>query len=282
MAGPLHALMEYQLRREQDERDKRAVSHGGAAILAADHDRWASGRLRERITAALAIVRVGLDNAKRPVIAFSGGKDSVCTMALVHTIDPTVPLLWSDDELEYPEVVAYMRCIATCAAVPDEPAFIWLQGGSTHAGWFQPWKDRPYFRQPDPRMVWREPHQADSQDWLRDNGYDLTFLGTRMGESRKRRDHLAVSHHQGAVQPVLRGTGQHCTPVWDWNEADIWALIAGWELPYPVVYDQLAAIGVERHRQRVGPLPLARRADLAAGWPDVLAAMEARYGPRWG
>lgn len=282
MPSPLHALVEYQLRREQEEQDKLAVSHGGAAILEVDRHRWESGQLRDRIASALAIVRIGLDNAQHPVIAFSGGKDSVCTMALVHTIDPTVPLLWSDDELEYPEVVAYMRCLAICAAAPGEPEFIWLQGGSTHAGWFQPWAERPFFRQPDPRMVWREAHQADSLDWLRDNGYDLTFLGTRMGESRRRRDHLAVSHHAGAIQPVLRGTGQHCTPVWDWTEADIWSLIAGWGLPYPTVYDTLADHGVERHRQRIGPLPLARREDLAAGWPGLLASMEARYGARWG
>mgnify|MGYP001565122253 FL=1 len=281
MSSPIQAIAEYGRRLEQEARDKDAVSRGGAALLDVDRAHWKSGQLADRIASGLAIVRVALSRCREPVIAFSGGKDSICTMALVHTVDPMVPVLWSDDELEYPEVVSYMRCLAICAMPVSEPEFLWLQGGSVHGGWFRPWVDKPFFREPDRRMIWREPHQGDSQDWLRDQGYDLTFLGTRMGESRRRRDHLLVSHSQGPVQAVKRGTGQHCTPIWDWTEAEVWALIGGWNLPYPVVYDRLAELRVERHRQRVGPLPLARREDLASGWPDLITALEARYGSHW-
>ena len=285
MPSPLSALVDLSRRREAERADKLAVScasRGGRAVLDVDREAWASGRLTPRITSALAIVQTALGQSERPIIAFSGGKDSLCTMALVHAINPLVPVLWSDDELEYPEIVSYMRSVAICALGGSEPDFIWLQGGSIHGGWFRPWAQEPFFREPDYRMVWRKPHQADSQDWARDEGYDLTFLGTRMGESRKRRDHLAASHAFGPVQAVRRGTGQHCTPVWDWTEADIWALIAGWNLPYVTVYDRLVAIGVERHRQRIGPLPLADRTPLQQGWPDLFARLVARYGDhRW-
>jgi len=33
--------------------------------------------------------------------------------------------------------------------------------------------------------------------------------------------------------------------------------------------------------QQYGPLPLASRAHLAEGWPEMLADLETRYGDRW-
>ena len=61
----------------------------------------------------------------------------------------------------------------------------------------------------------------------------------------------------------------------------MWALIAGWGLAYSAAYDVMERIGIPRRRQRVGPLPLAPRSQLEAGWPDVLARLETRYQRRW-
>ncbi len=58
-------------------------------------------------------------------------------------------------------------------------------------------------------------------------------------------------------------------------------MIAGMGLPYNPVYDRLAEIGIERERQRVGPLPLTPGWILERGWPEMYRDLVARYGPRW-
>jgi 3'-phosphoadenosine 5'-phosphosulfate sulfotransferase (PAPS reductase)/FAD synthetase len=148
-------------------------------------------------------------------------------------------------------------------------------GYATHANWFFPWVDKPYFRPwlPGTRRI-----NKDVDYWQGNRGYDLTFTGLRMNENRRRRDWLVAN---GPLYQVSGGTGTRCCPLWDWTEDDVWALIARWRLPYCKAYDTLEAIGVNRHMQRIGPLPLARRQDLDAGWPDMLARLEARYGPQW-
>jgi len=233
---------------------------------------FGSKRFRdERLFLALVAIREALRRSRKPYIAFSGGKDSVAVTALVHMIAPDVPLLWSDDELEYPELVSYMAAMRAVAG----PQLTITLGWTRHAGWFDPWRDLPFWREPFERTVRVE---MDVDEYQAVNGYDLTFLGLRMGENRRRRSWLS---QVGAIYPSKTGTGRRCCPIWDWSADDVWALIAGWELPYCSAYDRYDAIHVPRHAQRIGPLPLARRAQLEEGWPELLAGLEARDGGHW-
>lgn len=233
---------------------------------------------RVKLLHTLARVTAALRHGDRPYVALSGGKDSLVVMALVERVRPGTTLLWSDDELECPETVAYMELMQRLAG--DQ--LVTARGWAQHAGWFHPWRDRPFWREPLPGTV---AAGMEADDWMARRGHDLTFLGTRARESRKRRNWLVgvrAIHGEPGVYPVARGTGQRCCPIWDWTEDEVWALIAGWRLPYNAAYDRLAEIGVSRERQRIGPLPLTPRAILAEGWPDLLARLEARYGQRWG
>lgn len=244
--------------------------------LAEEHFR--SDRFQRKLDAATASVRLALIVAAKPYVAISGGKDSLCVSALVESVArDAVAHHWTDDELEYPEVVAW----TTLAQRAGGGDFYVTLGRSEHAGWFVPWTDKPYWRDPLPGAR-RKTTYADA--WMAYRGHDLTLLGTRAGESRKRRDWLyRVRAEQGAgmVYPVKGGTGLRCCPIWDWTEDDVWALIHGWGLPYCAAYDVLADIGVSRERQRLGPLPLTPRQTLADGWPDTLDRLEQRYGRRW-
>lgn len=232
---------------------------------------FGSARFRGKLESALTIVGQALRRTHRPYIAFSGGKDSTAVAGLVHALAPHVPLMWSDDELEYPETVTYLAELRDIAG----PQLMITLGWATHGGWFLPWREEP---------TWREPFagalriECDVDDWYAECGYDLTFLGLRMEENRRRRDWLAQA---GPLYHSRRGTGQRCCPLWDWTADDVWALIVGWRLGYNAAYDRYEAAGIPRHAQRTGPLPLARRAHLEIGWPDLLAQLEARYGPRW-
>jgi len=230
-----------------------------------------SAAFRSKRDAALTLVARALRSCRRPYIAFSTGKDSVALTGLVHHLNPDVQLVWSDDELELPETVAYMDRLRAIAG----SQLICTLGWARHAGWFDPWSDQPFWRDPLPGTLCIE---QDVDDWQAGGGYDLTFTGLRMSENRRRRDWLVQA---GPLYHVRTGTGLRCCPLWDWTEDDVWALIATWRLAYNRAYDRMDEIGIPRNAQRVGPLPLARRAQLEAGWPDLLERLERRYGRRW-
>lgn len=244
----------------------------GQALLLFEQERF-----RAKLLHTLARVEAALRHGDRPYIAFSGGKDSLAVMALVERIRPGTTLLWSDDELEYPETVAYLRLMQRLAG----GQLVIARGWAEHAGWFRPWRSRPFWREPLPGTLIAD---MEADDFMAHRGHDLTLLGTRAHESRKRRTWLlSVRAQQGepGVYPVAGGTGTRCCPIWDWSADEVFALIAGWRLPYNSAYDRLAAIGISRERQRIGPLPLTPRPILAEGWPDLLVRLEARYGDRW-
>lgn len=245
-------------------------------ILGQEHFR--SDRFQARLEEALRVVRHALASARNPYLAISGGKDSLVVAALCEVgAGRQITMHWTDDELEYPEIVGWM----TLAQQAAGDALLITLGRSEHAGWFTPWMDKPFWREPLSGSH-RKTTYADA--WMARRGHDLTLLGTRAGESRKRRDWLLrVRAEQGAsmIYPVSGGTGRRCCPIWDWTDDDVWALIAGWELPYCTAYDVLSDIGISRERQRLGPLPLTPRSTLRDGWPDLLARLEARYGERW-
>ncbi len=240
---------------------------------AAEWQHFRSERFRERVVRSIMVIQEALRTAKKPYIAFSGGKDSLVTMHLVLSLREDATLAWSDDELEYPESVAYMAALRGMAA-PEQ--FFITHGRATHARWFRPWRDPPYWREPLAGTIRIDMAQ---DDWMARQGHDLTFTGTRLGESKARARHFAA---RGLLYRLKSGTGRHCSPIAEWTEDDVWAYIAGHRLPYNPVYDILREeCGLSRERQRVGPMVLTPRADLAQGWPDVLDDLEERYGKRW-
>jgi 3'-phosphoadenosine 5'-phosphosulfate sulfotransferase (PAPS reductase)/FAD synthetase len=243
--------------------DKRAVTRDDLfrARLRAFRDRVA--RARDAIAAMLA-------NCRRPYVAFSGGKDSLCVLALTASVAPGIAAIWSDDELEYPEQIPYIpraaEQLGACLTI--------VLGYAPHGGWFYPWQDQPFWRTPLPgsRVIGMR-----VEDWAPHAGYDGVLLGLRRQESARRRTHLAAS---GPWFRRANGMWQ-ANPLAGWDVADVWALIAAWDLPYNPVYDRLAAIGVPRDRQRVGPLPLAPGWYLRVGWPELYQQLVTRYGRRW-
>lgn len=121
-----------------------------AAAARARHElaliHFESSRFRDRLDRAMAALALALRTARRPYVALSGGVDSMATLGLVAAIRDDVTIAWSDDELEYPETVDLMEGLQR---VLGEQLVVTL-GRSVHAGWFTPWTDRPYWRDPLP------------------------------------------------------------------------------------------------------------------------------------
>lgn len=220
-------------------------------------------RARDVVAEALAV-------AEQPFVALSGGKDSLVVLALVREQRPDVAANWSDDELEYPEQDGYLQRLRQEWGI----SLMITLGHARHGGWFDPWRRAPYWRRPHPAAL-RIDERVES--WAPKQGYDLTFLGLRAEEAHGRRMFLRA--HGRLARTAL---GWRCSPLAGWTVADVWAAIAGLGLPYNPVYDRLAAIGVEREMQRVGPLPLTPGWILAAGWPELYRRLVERYGRRWG
>lgn len=248
---------------------KRAI--GVLSADAPEHQLFQSERFRLKLATALLRIGEAMEHARRPYVALSGGKDSLVVAALCLAVRDDVTLAWSDDELEYPESVEYMQMWRDLGG----DRFVVTLGWAKHAGWFKPWADAPYWREPFPGA--RRIDMAQD-DWMGRQGYDLTFTGLRANESRTRAEHL---DRRGLIYRVKTGTGLRACPIGEWTEDDVWALIAGWHLPYNAAYDVLGRIGVHRKRQRIGPLPLVPRDYLAEGWPGLLWDLEERYGPHW-
>lgn len=227
--------------------------------------------LEAHVTSALATIRRALQGKQRPYIAYSGGKDSAAVLALVLSVRPDVTIHWSDDELEYPETVAQM------ARMQEQHGdqFVISQGWAEHGGWFRPWVDRPFWRDPLPGTLVAG---MDSDDWMASRGHDLTFLGTRADESKVRRQWLEAN---GPIYRVSSGTGVRCCPIWDWPTDYVYLHLKQEGVTLNPVYDRLQEIGVELERRRVGPLPLVPRDTLVNGWPDLYDRLVARYGDRW-
>lgn len=224
----------------------------------------------------IGLISQAIERCTRPYIAFSGGKDSLVVAHLVHQVAPDVEMVYCDDELLYPEHVAYMRQVKD----REGDRLRMVSGGGLHRGWFRPWNDDfDWWRMPEPEMEWLprvDRHTGELAKLAPYLGYDGVFLGLRRAESVRRAGILEAA--TGIDR--LRGYW-HINPVIDWSDADVWAYIAAHGLDYCPVYDRLTEIGVGRHRARVGPLPLSEGKHLWTGWPTMYARLVARYGRRW-
>jgi len=242
----------------------------GEALTRADALRARSQSFRSRVDRTYNDLAEQMPLLRNAYVALSGGKDSLVALAIMTDLIPRITATWVDDELEHAETpIAVQRQSEHLGAT-----FQTKLGTSTHNGWFVPWVDEPFWRDPlseagDARMP--------STEWAPLHGFDAVVLGLRADEATYRRSH---ARRKGTFYERANGLIVFQPLIW-WTIDDIWAFIASRELPYHPVYDTLARAGVSRELQRVGPFPLAPRWFLATVDPTLPARLEARYGHHW-
>jgi 3'-phosphoadenosine 5'-phosphosulfate sulfotransferase (PAPS reductase)/FAD synthetase len=206
----------------------------------------------------------------KPYVAWSGGKDSLVVLALVAEQRPGVTAIWTDDELEHDEQLAYVPRTADRLGA----RLTVKTGTQEHGGWFRSWSSEPSWREPLPgTIVTRESIRVLAPRW----GYDGVALGLRAREAPRRRVYLRTN---GTVHEDASGQWR-CNPLAGWTTDDVWAAIHHLGLEANPVYDRLAAIEVPRDQQRVGPLPLSPGWIVKDGWPDLYRRLVTRYGNQW-
>lgn len=217
-----------------------------------------------RVERALGVVEDWLTRARRPYVAFSGGKDSSAVLHLVRSLAPDVPAVHSRADWELPE---------TRQLLAATPGLVEIAGVNRHAEWYTAWEDSEAI---PPGVVRVEVEgNSVSNSWARANGYDGAAIGLREQENNYRRVHL---RSRGEVAWVESRAAWHCYPVARWATRDVWAYLLSQGVPYNRAYDRLSELGVPPDAQRVGPFANQRAmtygqlALLKQGWPDLFEA----------
>lgn len=186
---------------------------------------------RGRIHAAEAVVTAALRSHTRPVVAFSGGKDSLVTAHLVlrQRSDVLVYHWWTGPYM-MPD------------AVEDEVRRNAREIGALNFRWGTSSRYTDPGVSPETKeKLFNTAYLGGVMRQFRADGYDVVFVGLRAEESNKRA--RRVRNHVGL------GLMDEVHPVGWLTWMDIWAYIVSNALPYHSLYDvQAPVIGYDRAR----------------------------------
>ena len=165
---------------------------------------------------------------KNPIVAFSGGKDSLITLHLVRSIAPDTPAVFNNTGVEFPETTQFCRTIPNLIELKPEISF---------------WEcvERYGF----PRIKMNNPYRGNqccaylkekpALKYYKEHGIDLIFTGMTMAESRQRMLHFK---HRGPYYFVKTQGIWKCSPIFDWTEGEVWQYIDHHQLAYNAIYDR--------------------------------------------
>ena len=193
---------------------------------------------------AIFILREVVAECERPVLLFSGGKDSAVLLHLaLKAFAPQqlpFPVLHIDTGQNFPEVLAYRDAVVASV------------GARLIVAKVQDSIDRGKVADPGPMGSRNRLQTVTLLDAITDNEFDAAFGGARRDEDKARAKERILSFrdafgqwdprrqrpelwqlYQGKVNP-----GEHLRafPLSDWTELDIWQYIEREEMELPSIY----------------------------------------------
>ena len=207
-------------------------------------------------------------------VAWSGGKDSTTVVDLARRVDPSIPVVFYDCGLDFPETLAYIDALTerwqlNLHIIPTEPD---LLTALVAAGDLDPTRPTARLAIDMRTAMITAPATAAHQRFGPAN-----LWGVRAGESAGRR-HLyrTHGHRDGYTGIITRRDGTYSySPIWDWTTPQVWDYLAARDIPTNPVYTVLTRLGVPEHLARVDAMIDPQRLDnghithLAHGWPDI-------------
>ena len=200
-------------------------------------------QLRALEAEAVFVIREVVAELTRPVLLFSGGKDSIVLLRLAEKAFSPLPLpfpvLHVDTGHNFPEVIEYRDCrlreaghrliVASVQESIDTGRAREIPGGSRN------------------RL-----QTVTLLDALEQHGFDAAFGGARRDEERARAKERVFSFRDefGQWEPraqraepwslynarIRRGEHVRVFPLSNWTELDVWRYIEGEELELPSIY----------------------------------------------
>ncbi|MCM8900593.1 phosphoadenosine phosphosulfate reductase family protein [Caldicoprobacter algeriensis] len=176
---------------------------------------------KAKVKEAQVIIAKTLSLYQKPYVAFSGGKDSTCMLYLVLQQKPDVTVLHWDYgpyyiprwlEKEFIENAKKMGAVNI--RIETSPKYERLGRNAIN--------------------VLGEDYIGKLIPQLKEEGYDLAFVGLRKQESVKRRLRLQTNKNISILP--------ECWPVQNWDWKDVWAFIFSNDLPYASIYDKYAPV----------------------------------------
>lgn len=174
-----------------------------------------------KVEEAKRIITEALAKYHKPYVAFSGGKDSTCVLYLVLQQKPDVMVLhWDYGRYYIPrwleqEFIENAKKLGA-VNIRVETSHLYEELGRNAINVL----GREYLGKLVPQ--------------LKEEGYDLVFVGLRKQESLKRRRRMERREHISVIP--------ECWPIQNWDWKDVWAFIFGNNLPYASVYDEYASV----------------------------------------
>jgi len=180
---------------------------------------------RFKVLLARDYVRRWLSECSRPYVAISGGKDSLCTLALVREQAPGTPAVYFDADCAFPEVSTIVDNTPTTVRYPaDEPILDTIKRFGLYGG--------PALE----RATMQSTVYGPIKRLIAEHGFDAVAYGLRAEESKGRAHHMKT---RGQVFRYKRDGILACQPIAHWTYFDVWAFIVSHNLPYCGVYDRM-------------------------------------------
>ena len=193
---------------------------------------------------AIFIIREVAAECERPVLLFSGGKDSAVLLHLaIKAFSPgklPFPVMHVDTGHNFPEVIDYRDQLV---AELDERLIVASVQESI---------DRGRVADPGPGGMRNRLQTTTLLDAINEHRFDAAFGGARRDEDKARAKERVLSFRDAFGQwdprrqrPELWqlyqgkvGTGEHlrCFPLSDWTELDIWQYIEREDVRLPSIY----------------------------------------------
>lgn len=161
---------------------------------------------KKKISEANNIISRALKSAQKPYLSYSGGKDSLVTLALVVKIYPEI-LVYHHHEGEHMPDEVFVEIIDNAKAVGAKNIEI----------------------RPRSESLW-----DDIIPDLHKRGYDLCFVGLRKEEATRRKKRIEKNRSMSAIK--------ECWPLQNWRWQDVWAYILSNKIRYPKIYDKYNAV----------------------------------------
>jgi 3'-phosphoadenosine 5'-phosphosulfate sulfotransferase (PAPS reductase)/FAD synthetase len=185
--------------------------------------------LQPKIAEANSIIMLAFDKIVNPVVAFSGGKDSLVVLDLVRRIKPDVIGVFENTTNEYPETLKYVKTVDNIVELKPDISF--EECFKKYGLPVMKSKAKSHGNQCCIKLK-EEPFKK----FTKLNGVTLTFTGLTSDESRNR---MMMLKRMGSLYFHKADKIWKCHPIYNWSDREVWQYIDFRNLPYNPIYDIL-------------------------------------------